>query len=82
MGKNMKVHTQLLMGFSIIGVLVIALLYSGYSTAATIISLPEERQPSYLSSYATFTSIRVLQASLALKGGAEERGGGILFSCL
>ena len=57
MGKNMKVHTQLLMGFSIIGVLVIALLYSGYSTAATIISLPAERQPSYLSSYATFTAI-------------------------
>ncbi len=57
MGKNMKVRTQLIIGFTIIEVLVIALLYAGYTTAATIITLPAERQPSYLSSYATFSAV-------------------------
>ena len=55
--KNMKIQTKLTAGFIIIGALVIALLYAGYTTAATIVSLPQERQASYLSSYATFTSI-------------------------
>ena len=34
--KNMKIHTKLTIGFSVIGILVIFLLYSGYTTAATI----------------------------------------------
>ncbi len=55
--KNMKVHTKLTIGFSIIIVLLLFLLYEGYSTAATIITFDPERQKSYLSSYATFTSI-------------------------
>lgn len=55
--KNMKIHTKLTIGFSVIGILVIFLLYSGYTTAATIIDLPTERQASYLSSYASFTAL-------------------------
>lgn len=55
--KNMKIQTKLTAGFIIIGALVIALLYASYTTAATIVSLPQAEQAGYLSSYATFTSI-------------------------
>ena len=55
--KNMKVHTKLTIGFGIIGLLLVFSLYTGYTTAATIITFDPERQISYLSSYATFTAI-------------------------
>ena len=55
--KNMKIQTKLTIGFIVIGILVIFLLYAGYTTASTIVDLPLERQESYLSSYATFTAI-------------------------
>ena len=57
MGKNMKIQTKLTIGFSIIGVLVLFLLYASYTTAATIVQMPVEEQAGYLSSYATFTAI-------------------------
>ncbi len=66
--KNMKVHTKLTIGFSIIGLLVVFLLYSGYTTAATIINLPTERQPSYLSSYASFTALAFILILICIAG--------------
>ncbi len=55
--KNMKVTVKLQIGFSAIGVLLLLLLYSGYSTAAKITSLEAERQKEFLSSYATFSAV-------------------------
>ena len=55
--KSLKVVTKLYIGFGILDVLIIALLYMAYTTAATIITLPAERQPSYLGSFATFTAV-------------------------
>ena len=68
LGKNMKVHTQLTISFSIIGALMILLLYSSYTTAATIITLPAQRQPSYLSSYATFTAVIFIVLTIVITG--------------
>jgi len=68
MGKNKKIRTQLIIGFSIIEVLVVALLYSGYTTAATIVTLPTERQKSYLSSYATFSAVIFIVMVIVITG--------------
>ena len=68
MSKNMKIRTQLTIGFTIIELLVIALLYTSYTTASTIITLPAERQESYLSSYATFTAILFIVMIVVITG--------------
>lgn len=54
-GKDLRVTTQLMIGFGIIDAILILLLYSGYTTAATIINQPDPEH--YLSSYAKFTAI-------------------------
>ena len=51
----MKIVTKLALGFILIEVLLIVSLYTGYSTAATIINV--EDPVHYLGSYATFTAI-------------------------
>ncbi|MBP3568031.1 MAG: methyl-accepting chemotaxis protein, partial [Lachnospiraceae bacterium] len=68
MSKNMKIRTQLIIGFTIIELLVIALLYTSYTTAATIITLPTERQKSYLSSYATFSAVLFIVMIIVITG--------------
>ena len=68
MGKNMKMRTQLTIAFSIIEVLVIILLYAGYTTASKIITLPVERQKSYLSSYASFTAVLFIFMIIVITG--------------
>lgn len=52
--KDLKVTTLLTIAFTIIDMIIVLLLYSGYSTASTIIH--EEDPAHYLSSYATFTA--------------------------
>lgn len=68
MNKNMKIRTQLTIGFTIIEVLVVTLLYMGYKTASTITTLPVERQKSYLSSYASFTAIVFIIMMVVITG--------------
>ncbi len=55
MGKNMKIVTQLSIGFIIIEALLIISLYTGYTTAAQIITVDDPQH--YLGSYATFTAV-------------------------
>ncbi len=68
MNKNMKITTKLTIGFVIIGILVVALLYASYTTAATIVGLPAAEQPGYLSNYATFTSIIFVGMIVVISG--------------
>lgn len=68
MNKNMKITTKLTCGFIIIGLLVIALLYASYTTAATIVQLPQAEQAGYLSSYATFTSFIFVGMLIVISG--------------
>ncbi len=68
MGKNLKITTKLTIGFIIIGVLVVALLYASYTTAATIVQMPAAEQADYLSSYATFTSIIFVGMVIVISG--------------
>ncbi|MBO5372595.1 MAG: methyl-accepting chemotaxis protein [Lachnospiraceae bacterium] len=55
MSKNMKVYTQLGIGFIIIELLLVISLYTGYTTAAQIITVDDPQH--YLGSYATFTAV-------------------------
>jgi len=56
--KNMKIVTRLAIGFIIIDLLLVFSLYTGYSTAATIITVPDKEH--YLGSYATFTAVEFI----------------------
>ncbi len=56
--KNMKMHTKLAIGFTIIGLLLIVSLYTGYTSAAQIITAADQK--GYLSSYATFTAVEFI----------------------
>ena len=64
--KNIKIYTQLVIGFSIIGFLLIVSLYTGYTTAAQIITV--EDQEHYLGSYATFTAIEFIAMAIITSG--------------
>lgn len=66
MAKNMKMHTKLAIGFIIIGVLLIISLYTGYSTAATIITVDNPEK--YLHSYAMFTAIEFVVMTIVTSG--------------
>ncbi len=54
--KNMKMQTKIVIGYLVMEIIVVFLLYAGYTTAATIIQLPAAEQASYLSSYSYFTA--------------------------
>lgn len=56
--KNIKMHTKLTIGFSIITILLVISLYTGYSTASTIISVSDPEH--YLRSYAYFTMVEFI----------------------
>ncbi len=66
--KNLKARTKLIGGFTIIAVVILALLYTGYTTAATIISLPVEEQAAYLSSYAYTTAVFFVVLAIIVGG--------------
>jgi methyl-accepting chemotaxis protein len=53
--KNVKITTRVIGGFVIVGIMIVLLLYCGYSTAATIITVDDPEH--YLKSYANFTAI-------------------------
>lgn len=53
--NNVKMHTSLIIGFGILFVLIVLTLYSGYTTAATIIT--KDNPSEYLRSYGYFTAI-------------------------
>ena len=64
--KNMKIVTKLSIGFIFIELLLILSLYTGYSTAATIINV--EDPVHYLGSYATFTAIEFVVMMIVTGG--------------
>ena len=56
--KNLKMKTKLIISFLVIDVIVLFLLYTGYTTAATIINVADPQH--YLGSYAWFTMVIAL----------------------
>jgi len=58
MGKNIKMHTKLLVGFIVMLGLLLVSLFTGYTAAKQMINAPDPE--GYLSSYATFTAIEFL----------------------
>jgi methyl-accepting chemotaxis protein len=90
--KNVKITTRVIGGFIILGLMIVVLLYFGYTTAATVIKVDDPEH--YLQSYATFTAIifivaliviiaisvgisRDIRISLsALKGAAQQLAAG------
>lgn len=64
--KNMKIVTKLSLGFIIIDLLLIVALYTGYSTAATIINVDDPVH--YLGSYAKFTAVEFV-ITMIITGG-------------
>ena len=64
--KNLKMTTKLAVGYAILVLITVLNLYTGYSTAATIIY--EEDPEHYLSSYATFTSIEFVVMMIVTAG--------------
>ncbi len=55
LNKNLYMRTKIVISFIVIGICVLFLLYSGYTTAETIITVDDPEH--YLGSYATFTMI-------------------------
>ena len=55
LNKNLKMKTKLIISFLVIDAIVLFLLYTGYSTAATIIYVADPEH--YLTSYAYFTMV-------------------------
>lgn len=53
--KKLYMRTKIIISFIILTICVVFLLYSGYTTAATIITVEDPKH--YLSSYATFTAV-------------------------
>ncbi len=64
--KNMKIQTQLTIGFIILGALLVISMYTGYTSAAQIIT--EEDPAGYLHSYAVFTSIEFVVMLIITSG--------------
>ena len=66
MNKNMKMHTQLTVGFIIIGILLMISLYTGFTAAEQV--LQAENPKEYLSSFASFTAVEFI-AMFIIMGG-------------
>ncbi len=58
MGKNMKIHTQIIISFIILELLLIVSLYTGYTSAAQMLTVDDPER--YLSNFATFTAIEFI----------------------
>jgi len=64
--KNMKIRTQLTIGFVIIGVLLIVSLYTGYTSAAEIMT--KEDPEGFLRNYAIFTAFEFVIMAIMTSG--------------
>lgn len=64
--KNMKMHTQLVIGFTIIGILLVISLYTGYTSASEIMT--KDDPESFLRNYATFTAIEFVIMTIITSG--------------
>ena len=67
LGHNLKMRTKIILSFIIIAVCVLFLLWSGYTTAQTIITVDDPVH--YLGSYAKFTAV----LAIVLFAGVRER---------
>ncbi|MBO5303296.1 MAG: methyl-accepting chemotaxis protein [Lachnospiraceae bacterium] len=79
MGKNMKVSTQLAIGFIIIEALLVISLYTGYTTAAQIITVEDPQH--YLGSYAKFTAVMFIAMMIISTGVAVTMTRKIRVAC-
>ena len=66
--SNMKMYTQLVIGFCWIALIIVFSLYTGYTTAKTIVELPVDRQEAYLHSYANYTAIIFIVGTIMISG--------------
>ncbi len=64
--KNMKMHTQLLVGFTIIGVLLVISLYTGYTSAEAVLSKDDPER--FLHNYALFTCVEFVIMAIITSG--------------
>lgn len=62
--KNMKMYTKMIIGFIIIDILVVFVIWMGYSTAGTIITVSNPEK--YLNSYKIFSIIMFLIAAVTM----------------
>ncbi len=62
--KNMKMYTKMIIGFIIIDILVVFVIWMGYSTAGTIITISNPEK--YLNSYKIFSIIMFLIAAVTM----------------
>ncbi len=58
MSKNLKIHTQIVIGFIIMELLLIVSLYTGYTSASQMLTVDDPER--YLSNFATFTAIEFI----------------------
>ncbi len=64
--KDWKMMSKINLGFGFISVLFILILYAGYTTASTIITVDDPKH--YLSSYAVFTAVVFIVLNIVLMG--------------
>lgn len=62
--KNMKMYTKLIIGFIIIDILVVLTIWMGYSTAKTIITVPDPEH--YINSYRIFSILLFVVAAAVM----------------
>lgn len=62
--KNMKMYTKMIIGFIIIDILVVFVIWMGYSTAGTIITVSDPEK--YLNSYKIFSILMFLVAAVTM----------------
>ncbi len=63
---NMKMHTQLIVGYIVLGALLVVSLYTGYTAAAQMMTV--EDQAAYLHTYATVTAIEFIVMMIMTAG--------------
>ena len=68
MGKNLKIHTKLTIGYIILAVLLVVSLYTGYSAAGQIAAADPAYQKEYLSKYAYFTAVLFILMAIMTSG--------------
>lgn len=56
--KNMRMHTKMIIGFVVSEILVVLTIFAGYSTASTIITVPNPEH--YLGSYKVFSIVELV----------------------
>lgn len=66
--KNMKLHTGLAIGFSILAILLCIAIYTGYTSAEQIIGLNAAEQRGYLHNYGMFTAVQFVVMAIVTIG--------------